>query len=160
MTNQDKPEFDLEDEDDLRARFNTYNPDDDPNGSIGIGLAEAAMKRFGYDTKKVQQWANSARNSFERVSLERIARAALSRFSELQNGESVGDGEIAAKLSAIRSAGYEVPAYSHLSKDEKWELLTRIRSEVGTKLQREYPDIARQIQSENQRRIDDVELCR
>ena len=159
MTN-DKAEFDMEDEDDLRVRFNHYDPDEDPNGSIGIGLAEAAMKRCGYNTKKVQIWANSARDSIERAKLERIARAALTRFSELQSGERIHGREIAQKLSAIRNAGYDVPAYSHLSKDEKWNLLRQIRSKVGAEVREKYPDIARTIEEENQRRIDEAEFCR
>lgn len=157
---EDKPDYDSYDDDDLRTRFNSYNPDKDSNGSIGLALAEAAMKRCGYDYKKVQQWANSTRDSIEKATLERIARAALTRFSELEAGERIHGREIAQKLSAIRNAGYSVPAYSHLSRDEQWKLLRQIRSSVGKEVREKYPEIARAIEQENQRRIDEAEFCR
>lgn len=153
-------DYDLEDDDDLRTRFNSYNPDEDPNGSIGLALAEAAMRRCGYDSKKVQQWANSTKDSIERAKLERIARAALTRFSELEAGERIHGREIAQKLASIRKAGYSVPSYSHLNRDEQWKLLRQIRSEVGKEVREKYPDIAKSIEDENQRRIDEAEFFR
>lgn len=88
--------------------------------------------------------------------LEKMARVALRRFPELLPGESIMGRELSRRLSEIRKTGYDVPAYSRLNKEEKWELLRNIRKELGSRLQREAPEVARDIQRQNKDQQDDT----
>ncbi|VVB82031.1 Uncharacterised protein [uncultured archaeon] len=56
----------LEDEienDNLKQAFLSYNPENDPNGSIGIALADAAFKVCGYNPNKLQDWLSEDEKS-------------------------------------------------------------------------------------------------
>ena len=90
----------------------------------------------------------------ETTKLEEMAKKALTRFPELQRGEMIRDVEITRRLREIRETGYDVPSYSGLKKDEKWRLLTRIRGELWSRLQTANPELAREIQIQNQKKKD------
>ena len=40
----------------LRERFDNYNPDEDPNGAIGMASADIAMEAFKNDPVKISRW--------------------------------------------------------------------------------------------------------
>jgi len=80
---------------------------------------------------------------------ENLARIALSRFSELERGESIRAKEIRRKLGRIRDVGYNVPPYSGLTKEKLWELLMKVRSEVYGKIEEEYPDVLHEMKKRN-----------
>ncbi len=105
---EDKPEYDLEDEDDLRIAFNSYNPEEDPSGNIGIGLAEAALKRFGYDQKKVQEWANATRKRIlfsDKPGLERTCEET-SINSKTQRDKAFASGDYINFVRLCEESGY------------------------------------------------------
>lgn len=60
-----------------------------------------------------------------------VARIAYRRFPALGKGESIRSSELSARLSELRKVGYEVPPYSRMTKDEKWELLQGIKRDVN-----------------------------
>ncbi|MCX6746723.1 MAG: hypothetical protein NTU63_01150 [Candidatus Pacearchaeota archaeon] len=52
--------------------YHEYNPNEDPSGSIGIGIAEAVYHRFGGDWGKIELWNSLMK--MRKASLEKQAR--------------------------------------------------------------------------------------
>ena len=82
---------------------------------------------------------------------ENVARVALPRFNELERGERIHSSELSKRLNQVRQIGYEVPPYSRLSANEKWDLLMKIRADVRKKAKKYCPDILEQINQYNLR---------
>ncbi len=134
----------------LKRAIAGYDPDRDIEefgGAYGMRLADMMVARG------IEKFAAEG-------DLEKIARVALIRFPELERGETIYDKEISNRLGQIRKAGYEVPSYSHLSKDEKWKLLRKIQGEVEAKVRERNPEVLREIYEENRRRIYESDFLR
>lgn len=43
-------------QDGLAKAYFEYDPDKDPNGSIGIGIVEAIFKKCNYNSDKLHKW--------------------------------------------------------------------------------------------------------
>ncbi len=148
----------MDEKESLRREFESYDPEEDikkSGGSYGLTLADRAVKAGIIKLPRLVK-----KDSEEREKIWRIARVALKRFPALQRGESISDVELRRRLHEIREAGYSVESYSKMSKDEKWNYLMQLRRDIGAELRENYPDLARQIRSENQRMIDEEGLCR
>jgi len=121
---------------------------------IGVSPENRELYERGYADAIYEGLTENSDDSFSQ--LEEISRIALRRFPELEKGESIMDKEISRRLGEIRKAGYDVPAYSRLSKKEKWNLLINIRNDLGKKLKREDPRIYEEIREQNQRQKNDA----
>jgi len=135
----------------LERAIRNYNPDEDvkkSGGAYGMRLADMMFARG------IKRFSKPDSN------LETIARIALTRFPELQKGETIYDREISERLREIRQTGYNVPPYSHLSKDKKWKLLRGIQGEIEAKAREQIPEVLRGIYEDNRRRIEDAEFLR
>jgi len=124
----------------------TYDPEKDPRGEIGLALADAVYARdrdraFSDDSRCY--WAE-------------VARVALPRFPELQQRESIHDREIARRLGEIRKTNYDVPQYRGLSKRGKWDLLMKIRADVRRKAGEHCPNVLAEIDRENNERREEA----
>jgi hypothetical protein len=78
-----------------------------------------------------------------------VATIACIRFPKLQGGESIKLDEIRKRLRLLRKADYEVPAYGKMGKRDLWNSLIKIRRNIYIELEKNYPDIKRQIESIN-----------
>ena len=92
--------------------------------------------------------------------LEVVSRIALKRFPECQGRENISNKEISQRLNELKQAGYDVPAHNRLNRDEKWDLLRFIRSDLGKKLREEMPDVSNDIERRNQKHKDDADWFR
>ena len=99
-------------------------------------------------------------SSEERTYWEKVTETALRRFPELQPGENIGVCEIRRRLKAIRETGYEVKSYSKLNKNEVWELLRKIRSDVADKARVYCPGVLERITARNENAKRDAEEFR
>jgi len=142
----------------LKKACQKYNPDDDvekEGGAYGHRLADELMRLGKFNSFARENFEDCGKTRKE-GDLVKIARTALTRFSELQLGESISDKELSERLNSIRKAGYNVPPYSKLNKKGKWNLLMEIRRDVRIELKEKYPDIAEDIQRQNQKQKDDA----
>jgi len=85
----------------------------------------------------------------------RLTHVALTRFPELNKGESIAVREIKDRLRIIRNAGYEVKPYSRMDKEEAWAYLMGIRKDIREKAKELCPDALREVDSLNTRRKSD-----
>jgi hypothetical protein len=120
--------------------------------SLGVDPESPSIYQEGMDSLNIVRTGENS--ELDTDYLKRVGYATLIRFPELERGESIGVGEIKKKLGRIRNAGYEVPPYSKLSKEEAWNLLRSIRGEVSSLLRRNSPGILEEITLENERRKD------
>jgi hypothetical protein len=81
---------------------------------------------------------------------ENIATIACTIFSRLQKGESISTNEIRNRFEKLKKTGYEVPDYKKMRKKDLWKSLMIIRGKVYAKLEKDYPDIKKQINNINQ----------
>ena len=116
--------------------YDSYDAEEDHTGAIGHALADARERQTGIACIESPYWAG-------------IAQVALSRFSELQQGESISVGEIKRRLFQIRQEGYKVKPYSHMSKQEAWNYLNEIRRDVRDKAGVEAPGALERIDRMN-----------
>lgn len=81
----------------------------------------------------------------------RIAKIALTRFSELQKGEHITVPELKARLRRLRRAGYEVESYSRMNQFELWDYTMQLRAEVYRQAKTHCPDVLKEITNYNKR---------
>lgn len=80
----------------------------------------------------------------------KIARIALLRFPELQNGETIYRTEIQKRLKYIEEAGYPVQPYSHLKKEDLWNYLMGIKKDVYKQAKKYCPNVLEEILERNE----------
>ena len=126
----------------------SYDLARDPTGIIGITLAEELYRSFGWRafTRRDDSRNNGAD---EPQRWGGIARVALMRFNEQAPGETIHLRELKRRLGEIRTAGYNVPAYSHLSKDKVWSLLNNVRRDIREKAREYCPSVLAAINLDN-----------
>jgi len=99
---------------------------------LGIGehsIEDWELYENGRDLRGIAS-LNSLSNlrvSGESTYWSHITHVALFRFPS----GHVSDAELKHRLRDIRAAGYDVPPYSILSRDDKWNLLEDIRKSVA-----------------------------
>ena len=86
--------------DSFRDTFNAYDPEQDPNGSIGIALADEALRIFNYDLDSVQEWANSNK----KYNLEEVSEYALI-YSEREKVSNRNGNMIRERLRKLKELG-------------------------------------------------------
>ncbi len=116
--------------------YDSYDSENDPTGAIGLALADAKDRQNRVACG-------------ESPCIARLARIALSRFSELQSGERISVREIKKRLSEIRQAGYNVEPYGNMSKKEAWNYLLKIRREIREKVRDSAPGTLEMIGKTN-----------
>jgi hypothetical protein len=118
----------------------------DPTGMIGIELANA-VDSMGSASGFLGEIGG---DGDDRAYWDKIARIALRRFPELQQGERVGVGEVKRRLGELRGAGYAVGAYSRMGGRQLWGYFMGLRRNVRKELRdRGYVDLIEYIDREN-----------
>jgi len=115
--------------------YENYDPDRDPDGSIGHALAEEYFRRLGFNIDKLPKaaiWPD-------------VTRIALKRFPELEKGEHISVGEIKYRLKMLRKAGYPVTSYSNMNAKELWDYFLSIKRDVAEKARDYCPNVLEEI---------------
>ena len=127
-----EPRFEF-DEEDLKDLL--ISPEE-----IELAEAEKVYKKFGLEGRQEQYWAN-------------IAKIALLRFPELQEGERIGFIEIRRRLTQIRMAGYPTKLYSHMNiKEISDYFFIEVRPDIYKNAGDHCPNVLKNIKRENERR--------
>lgn len=102
--------------------------------------AEKVYKKFGLEGRKEQYWA-------------KIAKIALLRFPELQEGERISFIEIKKRLTQIKMAGYHTKSYSHMNiKEISDYFFKEVKSDIYKNAGDHCPNVLKDIKRENERR--------
>jgi len=63
--------------------------------------------------------------------LEKALEVAFRDFAALGHGESFGVREIKRRLSEIRQTGYNLTPYSHMTKNQAWAYLCKVKRDLS-----------------------------
>lgn len=129
-----------------------YNPDEDPNGAIGQGLAEAVHKRTGtFDATQLDG---------NRAYWTIATRIAITNFPELDRRERVGTDEIKKKLGDLRNLGYPINSYSNMNRQELINYFNEIKIDVMKNAETHCPDVLRNVYQSNSKKRLEARLFR
>ena len=108
----------------LLEECESYNPDEDQSGTIGMRLAERVYRRYGrFDTKKIME---------EQAQWDVWKKIAFRKFPPLLPRETILVREIKARLNELKKEGYDVKTgYSKLRKKDAWDYFREIRKDIS-----------------------------
>jgi len=79
--------------------------------------------------RRIRDYFN--RQSLDSVILEKAREVAFRDFPALGPYESLGVREIKRRLSEIKQTGYQVGPYSHMTKNQVWKYLLKVRRNLS-----------------------------